>query len=281
VDSRIVISIEFLENLIKLPKDIQEKTIDFLYKFDKNPQTPSIEFKQLKNKVVNGKQLYSVRIDLYYRGIGFKDEQDNLFHLLWIENRGEEYKNIDPKMNIKNGNLSVYNKDYYDKLGITKNKSNNLFSSVSDKELLSFGLEKEDLPTVRRLEKDTPLQEIREMFPYHVYFNLELKINNMRSKEIKANYNRLKKELINIIKEGVLLPALAPDSGLDQKIRESVQHTMKMIESKKSIHDIISFYEDALELKSGKYIHDKLKEKKLQTFEDIEPKIRKFIRDIN
>jgi len=279
MSSKIVISIEFIEDLIELPKNIQEKTIDFLYKFDKNPHSPGINLEKIN--IVNDKQLYSVRIDLNYRGIVYKDEQNKLFHLLWVEHHHEVYGNIDQKNDIKIGNLPVYNKDHYVKLGIIKNKSNNLFSSVSRKELLSLGVEERYLTLVRSLPDIAALQQIKEIFPNFVYSNLELKAYEFHVNEIKEENNRQKKYLINIFKEEILLPALAPDSGLEQKIRESVKHTMEMIENKKSIHDIINFYEDALELKSGKYIHDKLKEKKLQTFEDIEPKIRDFICKIN
>ena len=107
--------------------------------------------------------------------------------------------------------------------------------------------------------------------------------NSMREdaskNEINAENNRLKKELINIFKEEVLLPAL--DSDIEQGIKDDIRNTMDRIESKKSIQEIIFFYEDALKSIHGQFIRDKLNEKNLQSFEDIEPKIRDFIRRIN
>jgi len=274
--SKIVISIEFLEDLIELPKDIQKKTIDFLYKFDKNPQMHGIHFEQI-HITIKSEQLYSVQIDDNYRGIIYKDDQNNLSHLLWVLPHKEVYKSSGRKKTFKNGNLLVNNKDYYDKQGITKNKSNNLFSSVSNRDLLSFGVEEKYLPLIRRLENDAALQEIKEIIPNDVYSNLELKAIKIHVNEIKAENNRQKKELINIFRENVLSPALKSD--IEQDIKDSIQNTIYRIESKKSVQEIIDFYEDALKSIRGKFIRDKLNEKKLDSFEDIEPIIRDFIQN--
>jgi len=277
--SKIVISIEFLEDLIELPKDIQKKTIDFLYKFDKNPHSPGINLEKIN--IVNDKQLYSVRIDLTYRGIVYIDKQE-IYHLLWVKHHHEVYGYIDQKNDVKLGNLSVYNKDYYDKLGITKNKTNKLFSSVSNNELLSYGLEEKNLPLVRSFESIADLQEMKDSLHNDmVHSYLVAKAYKILSKESMKPYNSYKKELIDILNNEVLSPALKPESGLDQKTKDSVKRTLEMIKSKKFIHEIINFYEDAKKLKSGQYIRDKLKEKDLQTFEDIEQKIIDFLNRIN
>jgi len=277
LDTKISISVEFLESLIDLPKNIQEKTIDFFSKFYRDISASGINLEQIN--IVNGKQLYSVRIDLNYRGILYKEDQTNVFHLLWVEHHNEVYNNVDLKKDIKISNISVNSKNYYDKLGISKNKSNTLFSSISKKELLSLGLEERLLPLIRNLRNIEALQTVKELLPNDVYTNLELVAYKIHVKEVISENNYNRKLLIGILKDDVLIPALNK-TDLPQEIKSSIQNTIDRIESKRSIMAVIEFYYDALMSNRGKYIHEKLKEKKLLAFEDIEPKIRDFINKI-
>ena len=277
MDTKVIISMEFLESLIELPKSIQEKTVEFFPKFIKNPNSPGINLEQI-NKV-NGKQLYSVRIDLNYRGIMYKDNQANVFHLLWVEPHHEVYGNVDLKKDIKIGNFPVNERGYYDMLGISKNKSMALFSSVSDKELLSYGLEERYLPLIRSIQDIGSLQEIKEILPDNVYSNLELTAYKFHVNEIISINNFYKKELIRILKEDVLLPGLKSD--LEQKVKDDLQNTIDRIESKETIMEIIEFYYDALMSTHGMSIRDKLNKKKLLALEDIEQKVRDIVNRIN
>jgi mRNA-degrading endonuclease RelE of RelBE toxin-antitoxin system len=274
---KLIISIEFLESLIELPKNIQEKVIEFFPKFMNNPKSPGINFEPIN--MVNSKQLYSVRIDLNYRGIMYKDNQTNAFHLLWVEHHNEVYENVDLKKDIKSGNIPVYGKESYDILGISRSKSTSLFSSFSNKELLSFGLEERHLPLIRSLKNIESLQEIKEILPNNVYSNLELSAFKIRVNEIISTENAYKKELINLLKKEVLLPGL--ESNLEQDIKDSIQNTIDRIESKKSIMEIIQFYNDALLSIRGRSIRTKLNENNLLAFEDIVPKVRDIVNKIN
>jgi len=258
LETKISISVEFLESLINLPKNIQEKTIDFFSKFFKNTSTSGINLEQIN--IVNGKELYSVRIDLNYRGILYKENQTNIFHLLWVEHHNEVYNNVDLKKDIKIGNIIVNSKNYYDILGISKSKSNRLFSSISTKELLSLGLEERLLPLIRNLQNIEALQTVKELLPDDIYSNLELVAYKIHVKEVISENNYNKKKLIGILKDEVLLPAFNK-ADLTQEIKNSIQNTIDRIENKRSIMAIIDFYYDALMSNRGKYIREKLNEK--------------------
>jgi mRNA-degrading endonuclease RelE of RelBE toxin-antitoxin system len=274
MDTKVSISTEFLESLVKLPKTIQEKVINFFSKFIENPGSPGIKLKKID--VVNGKQLYSVRISDDYRGIGYKDSQSNIFHLLWVEHRKDVYNIVDRMKGIKIGGASVMNKKPYSILGLTRDQSTNLFSSTSNKELLSIGVEEHLLPLVRGLKNIEALQMIKELLPDVVYSNLELKAYKICVKDIISVYDSYRDDLIDIIMTKVLLPGLE-HPGLDQDVKDSIKNTIDRLKSKKSVFSVIDFFYDALMSNDGKYIREKLNENGLLAFEDIELEVRDFI----
>ena len=275
MENKILISTDFLKSFMDLPKTVQKETINFLPKFIKNPELPGFKYKPIK--IVNGKQLKSVRINENYRGIIYEEKQTNIYHLLWIEPHDDSYNDADSIKKIKIGNISFLNNEYYEIFGLIKNKSKNLFSTVSDKELLSTGLEKMLLPMIRNIRTRGEFLSMKGEIPDDVYFQLECIEGGIHANYIKSYYNSLKHELVNYFYENIIKPGL-DHPELDIKIKHSLEYTIETIKNKRTIAGILEFYYDALRSSSGKYIKEKLHEKKLKAFEDedVRKKVQEF-----
>lgn len=273
MEVKVSVSMEFLECLITLPKALQEKTIDFIGKFIKNPFSNGLNFEKIN--MINEKQLYSARIDGKYRSIIFKDS-DEIYHLLWVDNHDETYEKADFMKAIKTNTLLVHEENYYGKRNLTKKGMVKLFSSISNKELLSLGIMEKDLVLIRNVQNIEALQTIRELLSEIAYANLELLAYKIHVKEVLAHNLAKKKELISILYDEVLEPALQ-NNNLDQDIKDSIENTEKRIRSKNTIAGVIEFYYDALMSKRGQFIREQLNQAGLKSFEDIEYKIRDFI----
>jgi len=265
MENKIVISTDFLKSFMELPKTIQKEIINFLPKFIENPELPGFKFKPIK--IVNGKQLKSVRINENYRGIIYEEKETNILHLLWIEPHDDSYNAADSIKKIKTGNISFLSNEYYEKFGLIKNKSKNLFSSISDKELLDTGLEKLLLPMIRNIRTRNEFLSMKGEIPEDVYFQLECIEGGIHANYIKSYYNLQKNELINYFYETIIKPGLE-HKELDIKVKNSMEYTFNTIKNKRTIAGILEFYYDALKSKSGQYIKEKLYEKRLKAFED-------------
>jgi mRNA-degrading endonuclease RelE of RelBE toxin-antitoxin system len=225
-ETKIAISTEFLESLIELPKGIQGKAVEFFSKFMKSQSYPGIKLEKIN--IVNGKQLYSIRIDRDYRGIMYKDNQ-NIFHLLWIEHHNEVYDNIDLKKDITiDAGAVVIDEDYYKKHGITRNKTSKLFSTISDNKLISFGVERRFLPIIREIKNINSLQAIKNSLPDIVYSNLEFATVGAQVQDINSANDFYKKELSDILIDDVLLPGIEHPE-LDQEIKGHLKNTIESI----------------------------------------------------
>jgi hypothetical protein len=63
-----------------------------------------------------------------------------------------------------------------------------------------------------------------------------------------------------------------PDLDVDYK--ESLRDTLRMLEKRNTVKEIMDFVDDALDRKRGREMHDALKKLGLSTLEDLEVEIR-------
>jgi mRNA-degrading endonuclease RelE of RelBE toxin-antitoxin system len=270
------ISIEFLESLIGLPKNIQDKTISFFEKFIKNPDATGLNTEKIIR--VDEKQLYSSRIDRNYRCIIYKEKgnKTDTYHLLWIDDHDNAYRKADLVNKIKTNNLMVRSRNNYERRGLSRTKPAKLFAFVSENELKSLGVTDANLFYIRNVENIEQLEQLKDSFPDIDYAYLKLRATEFDIKEILEYHSSTTNELLKLINQKVLDPALDCHT-LDKKTRESVKNTKERIESKKSVTEIIYFYNDALMSIRGKEIKEKLNKAGLKAFEDIEGLVRDFI----
>ena len=69
----------FRKLLAALPEKTQQKTAEAYALWQANPNHPSLEFKRIVGAT---DVLYSVRIDLYYRALAYREE--NHYRWFWI-----------------------------------------------------------------------------------------------------------------------------------------------------------------------------------------------------
>jgi mRNA-degrading endonuclease RelE of RelBE toxin-antitoxin system len=268
----IAISTDFLASFMKLPRKTQDKVRNFFEKFCENPTLPGFNLEKIKK--ASDKQLYSVRIDENYRGILYL-EKENVYHLIEIDSHDNAYQRADTIKEIKIQNISLYNSKFYKNIGIDINSGTKLFANFSDQELASLGVPLKHLQLVRSIADMDALQSIKPLLPENVYANLEWLTVGYHVEQITQNDKIIRQELLDFINEKVLQPSLDhPD--LEGDYKESIKDTIRMLNNKKTVQEIVDFVNDALDRKRGKQMHNALQKLGITTLEDIEEEIRKI-----
>ncbi|AEF84849.1 putative UvrD/REP helicase [Treponema primitia ZAS-2] len=273
--TNLVLSSSFFTSFMELPKHAQDKVRDFFEKFCKNPNLPGIRFKSINKH--NGKQLYSVRINDNYRGIICKDENDSIIHLLCVDKHDDAYEWADSKkqLNGEPATILFYGKDYYKENGITLKQGTKLFARISNKDLLYLGVPQQHLSLIRGISDINTFQTFKDLLPENVYANLEWLAYGYHINDLRENDKKIRLKLFDFINIQVLQPCLVhPD--LDEDKKESIRDTIRMLQNKKTVKEIVDFIDDALDRKRGKEMHSALKACGLTTFEDIESDIREM-----
>ena len=88
---RSVTTTRFRKAFEKLPSEIQQRARQAYNKWKKNPNHPSLHFKQIHDT----QSIFSVRISLSYRAIGIKEEDIMIW--FWIGSH-EEYNTLIKQM---------------------------------------------------------------------------------------------------------------------------------------------------------------------------------------
>jgi hypothetical protein len=264
----VIISTDFFESFIKLPLIIQNKVRDFFDKFANDPHLKSINLEKI-NKI-SGKQLYSVRIDDTYRGIVFKEEQNIIYHLLWVDHHDKAYgwaKNKQ-ELNLKDTEAVVYPASYYISMGLSPKRSSKIFDKISSKDLLKLGVPIQYIEFIKNIPSVNAFEAIKELLPKDVFSNLEFIAYGFHVKDILEDEERKTRHLIEYIENKVTKPALR-NEYLDNDIKESMEHTLTVLKSKKTVKEILDFFNYALDAKRGKQIYKALNKLGLKAFEDI------------
>lgn len=170
----VAMSEEFFTAFSKLPKKIQGKTSDFLTKFRANPQSPGINFEKISNG--SDSKIWSVRIDDTYRGIVVRQEETGTYILLWVGHHDDAYAWARRKkcmVHPKTGAVQIY-----DVVNIQENVArgeieDTLYDTISDKQLLSFGVPPDQIPMVRAIDSIETLHSWKYAFPEDAYEVLE------------------------------------------------------------------------------------------------------------
>jgi mRNA-degrading endonuclease RelE of RelBE toxin-antitoxin system len=272
--AEIAISTDFFASFTKLPKHIQDKVRIFFDKFCENPTSPGFNLEKIN--VVNDKQLHSIRIDDNYRCIVYI-EKETVFHLLWIDSHDKAYQRAYNIKEINIQNIPLKGSKFYKNNGIDKNSDAKLFARISGKDLVSLGVPLEHLSLIRNIADINTFQSqpIKSLLPENVYANLEWLAYGYHVEQIKENDKRIRQELLDFINEKVLQPSLN-HPNLAGGDKESITDTIRMLNEKKNVKEIIDFVDDALDRKRGKQMYNALHKLGITTLEDIEDEIRKI-----
>jgi len=154
----VAISQDFFNSFAALPKNKQNKVMEFLSKFRSNPEANGFNYEKIQN--ASDPNMRSVRIDDTYRAILIKEEGTNVYLLLWVDHHDEAYEWAVRKRCILNhttGSIQVYESQETQQPSETAavSEEKSLFSSVSDELLQKLGVPEEQLAFVRTLTEST------------------------------------------------------------------------------------------------------------------------------
>ncbi|MFJ7364041.1 UvrD-helicase domain-containing protein [Peribacillus frigoritolerans] len=181
---RIAIGAEFLKAMTNVPKSEQKKVREFTEKFRKDPTQASINYEPIQN--IKDKKVRTVRIGLDYRAVVLHPSKGDVYILVWVDHHDEAMrwaKNKVFEINSETGALQIIDTEIIES---QQGKNDNvmqteqqeekkeflLFDEYTDKQLQQIGLPRLLLPSVRKLESEEELEQIREHLPDEAYEGL-------------------------------------------------------------------------------------------------------------
>jgi mRNA-degrading endonuclease RelE of RelBE toxin-antitoxin system len=192
----VAISSDFLNAFAALPRQIQGKVTEFINKFRNNPRSPGINYEKINNAKDN--KICSVRIDDTYRGIVVRQEEAGVYLLLWVDHHDEAYAWAQRKkcvINPTTGNVQVF--DITSEVPDVSGDGSNIFLGVSDKELISLGIPREQIPLVRTIASEEMLYSLKASFPEDAYEALEWLANGFSVEEVSQLFEPEVDEVVN------------------------------------------------------------------------------------
>ena len=194
----VAISSDFMNAFAAIPKQQQNKVLDFITKFRMNPTAKSIHYEKIAQ--FKDDSLRSVRIDQTYRGIVKKPEAGNVYMLLWVDHHDRAYewaKNKKCIINPETGGLQVYDVDSAatveaeprsDEAG---QKETCLFAGIHDRHLIRLGVPEDLLPLVRNICSDEQLDRAARQLPVEAHEALTALAAGYTLDEVLAEGNRI------------------------------------------------------------------------------------------
>jgi mRNA-degrading endonuclease RelE of RelBE toxin-antitoxin system len=179
-DVKIIVSNDVIKRMTALPPGVQTKGLEFMLKFQTDPQSPGINYETLQG--AKDKNFRSVRIGDDYRGIIFRAPQDNVFVWLHIDKHDDAYAwAIKRKMSVNpvNGALTLTNVRFVEETvqreaAPVSSQPVPVFSGLSDRDLMALGVAQEMVPAVRTIRSEGDLDAMRDELPVEAYEGLFL-----------------------------------------------------------------------------------------------------------
>lgn len=183
----IALSVAFIQAFTKLPEPIQKKTIEFLEKFEANPQSPGFNYETINNAA--DKKMRSVRINDTYRAIVKREEETGTYILLWVDHHDEAYDWATTKrceVNSRTGRIQVYCVDTIESDSVTEQQVpvHGIFSSISDEDLLRLGVPSQQVNLVKSIVDYTKFCNCKYLLPDDAVENLEWIANGIPVDEV-------------------------------------------------------------------------------------------------
>ncbi|MEU1729246.1 UvrD-helicase domain-containing protein [Nonomuraea sp. NPDC005692] len=177
---RLGIHQDFLQDLIRLDRPIQQKVIDTIAKFE---QTAHAGAHLEKLNDIRDQRFKSIRINRKYRGIVLVPESGDTFTLLRVDNHDEAYewvRNRRVSVNMVTGHMEIRDDAIIDDTiegltGAPVESTRPLFEHVSDADLIRLGIDDQMLRFARMLTHVDMLEALDGKLPqiqYDVLFGL-------------------------------------------------------------------------------------------------------------
>ena len=180
---KVALSQDFLLQLPKLPSNVQAKIMKWAFLFQTDPKSPSINYEKIK--VAAESNLKSVRIDQDWRGIVFKPDVGDVYVLLHVDRHDPAYRWAERRkltINPVTGAMQmvVIEEVAAEPVAASSDaptkplKADLLFAGLSDHELMSLGVPREMLSSVRKVNFEADLDGIQNILPVEAYEGLFL-----------------------------------------------------------------------------------------------------------
>ena len=183
----VAISQDFFNSFAALPKNKQNKVMEFLSKFRSNPEANGFNYEKIQN--ASDPNMRSVRIDDTYRAILIREEGTNVYLLLWVDHHDEAYDWAVIKRCILNhttGSIQVYETQATtqpDEQAPSVEKP--LFNGLSDELLQKLGVPEELIAYTRTLT-DTSFDAAKDKLPRDAFEALDYVRIGLDPKEVIA-----------------------------------------------------------------------------------------------
>jgi hypothetical protein len=166
---------KFMDSFIRLPKGIQKKTMDFMEKFRRDPKSGAIHLEKINT--FKDPQLRTARVDLDWRAIVHVSDQDEVYHLLWVDHHDEAMAWADNKVfewNRFTQSYQVY--EVQEKQAVETHApvadSGTFMAQYSPADLLKIGVPEVLMPSIHQLNDLNGLQSMEPFLPQEVFERL-------------------------------------------------------------------------------------------------------------
>lgn len=180
---KVALSQDFLLQLPKLPSNVQAKIMKWAFLFQTDPKSPSINYEKIK--VAAESNLKSVRIDQDWRGIVFKPDIGDVYVLLHVDRHDPAYRWAERRKLTINPVTGAMQMVVIEEVAAEPAAASSvvaakplqadlLFAGLSDRELMSLGVPREMLSSVRKINVEADLDGIQNILPVEAYEGLFL-----------------------------------------------------------------------------------------------------------
>ena len=207
--AKVILSNEYLESLVALPKEAQGKALECVNKFRANPLLPSLNLEHISTWF--DPNIYSLRVNQNYRIILHKD--GDFCTLLYVDKHDAAYKWAERRtatVNEKTGDFQLFVVKSQDVELITPAKpAEALFGRFTDEQLINLGLPPAQLPMIRNFFSADDFHASRRDFPDGAYEALDWLVSG-------RDYDDVVKELNEIAAENG-----APAKTLEEALKQA------------------------------------------------------------
>ena len=192
---KVAISSDFLSSFAALPRQVQKKVTEFISKFKTNSKSSGINIEKIKDGT--DKNMCSVRIDNTYRGILVKQEESNVYLLLWVDHHDEAYawaKRKKCSINKATGSVQIFD------VQVTEEKTAvpGIFDNIKNEDLLSLGVPESLCEFTRSLKTTELFHENINVFPHDVVEPLSWIVEGIDISEVIEAYAENKPETVSV-----------------------------------------------------------------------------------
>ena len=189
---KIAISSEFLSSFARLPRQIQKKVSELIGKFKSNPGSNGLNLEKIQD--ATDKNMRSIRIDDTYRGVLLKQNDSEIYLLLWIDHHDEAYEWAKRKrceINKRTGSIQVYDvvrSDDNDADIVVSSDIKGIFDDISDNDLLKLGVPESMCAYLRTLKTEEKFYAHQKAFPVDVIEPLSWLAEGLDVSEVISAY---------------------------------------------------------------------------------------------